>query len=100
VLLLDEPTAHLDVARRLALLELLRELAVRGRSALVVTHDLALVARYANRIAILHEGRIAAEGPPAETLRPELLRVAFGIEAEVLADSRGAPVVVPLAPRR
>ncbi len=100
VLLLDEPTAHLDLCHRLELLELLGALAARGRSALLVSHDLALSARFANRIAILAEGRILAQGPPAEALEPDLIRRAFGVDAEILVDSAGAPVVVARAPRR
>ena len=98
ILLLDEPTAHLDLRRRLELLGMLRQLAAEGRSALVVSHDLALSLRFADRIALLDEGRILAVGPPAETLRPELVRRAFGVEAEVLLAGDGAPVLVPRAP--
>jgi iron complex transport system ATP-binding protein len=100
VLLLDEPTAHLDICRRLELLGLLRALAAEGRSALVVSHDLALAAGFANRVAILEEGRILADGPPGETLQPDVIRRAFGIEAEILTDSAGTPVVVPVVPGR
>lgn len=98
VLLFDEPTAHLDVRRRLALLELVRELAREGRAVLLVSHDLGLVARAADRLALLCDGRVLAAGPPAETLRPDLLRRAFGVEAEILATSDGAPVVAPTRP--
>lgn len=100
VLLLDEPTAHLDLARRLALLELVRALAREGRAALLVTHDLGLAARGGDRVALLSEGRILAAGPPAETLTPELLRRAFAVEAETLRASDGAPVVVVRRPAR
>jgi iron complex transport system ATP-binding protein len=95
VVLLDEPTAHLDVARRLDLLGLVRGLAAEGRAVLVVSHDLGLSARFADRIALLGDGRVLAAGPAAETLAPELLRRAFGVEAEVLVTSDGAPVIVP-----
>lgn len=95
ILLLDEPTAHLDVSRRLQVLELVRELAREGRSALVVSHDLGLAARACDRLALLSEGRILAAGPPAEVLDPALLRRAFGLEAEILRSADGATVVVP-----
>ena len=97
VLLLDEPTAFLDLRHRVEVLELVRAVAREGRSALVVSHDLALVARFCDRLALLAEGRILASGRPAEVLTPELLRRAFGIEAEVLAAPDGTPVVLPRA---
>jgi iron complex transport system ATP-binding protein len=95
ILLLDEPTAHLDVSRRLQVLELVRELAREGRSALVVSHDLGLAARACDRLALLSQGRILAAGSPAEILEPALLRRTFGLEAEILRSADGATVVVP-----
>ena len=62
ILLLDEPTAHLDVSRRLEVLALVRELAREGRSALVVSHDLGVAARECDRVALLSEGRVLAVG--------------------------------------
>jgi iron complex transport system ATP-binding protein len=93
VLLLDEPTAHLDLAHRALVLGCLRELAGEGRAVAVVSHDLA-AAGYANRVAFLAGGRILAAGTPAEVVRPDLLRAAFAVEAQVLATSAG-PVVIP-----
>jgi iron complex transport system ATP-binding protein len=95
VLLLDEPTAHLDLAHRALVLGCLREEARAGRAVLVVSHDLA-AAGYANRVAFLAEGRVLAAGAPAEVVRPELLRAAFGVEARVI-ESPAGPVVVPAA---
>jgi iron complex transport system ATP-binding protein len=92
VLLLDEPTAHLDLAHRALVLGCLRELAREGRAVLAVSHDLA-AARFANRVAFLAEGRLAAAGEPADVLRPETIRAAFGVEAEVLVTPAG-PVVL------
>ena len=95
VLLLDEPTAHLDLAHRVAVLELVREFATDGRSALVVSHDLSLSARSCDRLALIAQGRVRVSGPPAAVLTPETLRDVFGIEAEVVVVSDGAPLVVP-----
>jgi iron complex transport system ATP-binding protein len=95
ILLLDEPVAHLDLAHRLALEELLRALAREGKAALLVSHDLAGAARAADRIALLAGGRVLAEGAPRDALRPELLREAFGVDAQLVETSEG-PVVVPL----
>jgi iron complex transport system ATP-binding protein len=101
LLLLDEPTAFLDLEHRLRVLEVLRERAASGASALVVSHDLTLAARFCDRLALLAEGRILAAGPPAEVLTPLLLRDAFAIEAEILHAADHTPVVHPrqTAPR-
>jgi iron complex transport system ATP-binding protein len=94
ILLLDEPAAHLDLAHRLALEELLRSLAREGRAALLVSHDLAGAARVADRIALLAGGRVLACGAPRDVLRAESMREAFGVEAQLVETSEG-PVVVP-----
>ncbi len=94
ILLLDEATAHLDLARRLELLALLREWAAEGRSALAVSHDLALSLRAADRVALLAEGRIHSQGAPADVITPETLRHVFDIEADVLSHPTG-PLIVP-----
>jgi iron complex transport system ATP-binding protein len=97
VLLLDEPTAHLDLRHRIQVLALVREFAAAGRSALVVSHDLSLAARSCDRLALLAGGGVLASGPPAAVLTPENLRVAFHIEADVVTAPDGAPLVVPRA---
>ena len=97
LILLDEPTAFLDLEHRLAVLAVVRELAARGRGALLVSHDLGLAARFCDRIAILGGGRVLADGPPTRVHSPELLREGFGIEAELLTASDGTP---PLSGRR
>jgi iron complex transport system ATP-binding protein len=97
VLLLDEPTAHLDLAHRALVLGCLQDEARAGRAVLVVSHDLT-AAGYANRVAFLADGRILAAGAPAEVVRPDLLRAAFGVEARVI-DSPAGPVVLPAAAR-
>jgi iron complex transport system ATP-binding protein len=97
VLLLDEPTAHLDLRHRMAVLSLVREFVSRGRSALVVSHDLNLAARAADRMALLAGGKVLALGTPAEVLTPERLRETFAIEAEVLSAPDGVPMVIPRA---
>jgi iron complex transport system ATP-binding protein len=94
VLLLDEPTAHLDLAHRALVLACLRSEARAGRAVLVVSHDLTATG-YANRVAFLADGRILAAGSPAEVVRPDLLRAAFGVETRVI-DSPAGPVVLPV----
>jgi cobalamin transport system ATP-binding protein len=97
VLLLDEPTAHLDLPHQMHVLALARELAAEGRALLAVSHDLSLLARFADRLALLVDGR-ASCGSPEAMLLPERLRAAFGLEAEILRASDGTPVVVPRLP--
>lgn len=98
ILLLDEPTAFLDLRHRIDVLRVVRELARRGRGALVVSHDLALAARACDRLVVLDEGTVVAEGTPGEVVSPEILARAFGIRAEILSARDGAPVVVPDLP--
>ena len=95
VLLLDEPTSHLDLRHRTAVLDRVRRFAEAGGAALVVSHDLTLAARSCDRIALLHDGSLFACGPAAEVLTVENLRVVFDVEADVLQAPDGAPLVVP-----
>jgi iron complex transport system ATP-binding protein len=99
VLLLDEPTAHLDLAHRVAVLDLVRDFARGDRSALVVSHDLSLSARICDRLALLVGGRVLASGPPLEVLTPENLHSAFGVDADVIRAPDGSPLVVPRSAR-
>lgn len=97
VLLLDEPTAFLDLRHRIEVLSVVRGLARAGCSVLVVSHDLGLAARFCDRLALLEEGRVLAAGPPREVLSADNLRRAFGIVATVLTGPDGTPLVVPQA---
>ena len=92
LLLLDEPTAHLDVRHQLDLLARVRALADAGRTVVAAVHDLELAARFADRLWVLDRGRLVADGPPADVLRPALLRDVFGVEAEVEAAPDGVRV--------
>ena len=97
VLLLDEPTSSLDLHHQLELLTLVADLATeREMTVVVAIHDLNLAARFADRVLVLHGGRIAARGTPAEVLTPDLLRTVYRVEAKVLHDDTGIPLVVPL----
>ena len=85
VLLLDEPTAHLDLRHRVAVLEQVRAFVGRGRSALVVSHDLGLAARTCERVALLQRGELWPPlGEPRAVLTPAALREVFGVEADVV----------------
>lgn len=95
VLLLDEPTAALDIGHQETLLATARERAQAGAAVLVVLHDLTLAAAHADRMVLLEQGRVAAEGTPAEVLRPELLSRVYRHPVDVVAHPRsGAPIVL------
>lgn len=98
LVLLDEPTAHLDLGHRTRMLDVLRARALEsGRAVLAVLHDLNLAAVFADRIVLLTAGRVAADGPPREVLTATRIRGAFGAHVTVLDHPEtGAPVVVPL----
>ncbi len=98
LLLLDEPTAFLDLKHRVEVLREVRVFAEAGGAALVVSHDLSLAARSCDRVVLLGGGRIVAEGDPAAVLTPESLREAFGIEAQTFPGPDGQLVVVPELP--
>ena len=77
VLALDEPAAGMGPAERETLLRVLRALAGEGRAVLVVEHDLRLVARAADRVTVLDEGRVIATGTPAEVIAQPAVRRAY-----------------------
>ncbi len=79
VILLDEPTADLDAARRLAVLEAVARLRASGAAVIVATHDFEL-ARSADSVAVLSEGRLVASGPPTGTLSAEVVRATWGVD--------------------
>ena len=85
ILLLDEPTAHLDLQYQVSLLELVRGLAQRDDTAvLIAMHDLNLAARYADRLALLSEGSIKAMGTPRQVLRPDLISKVYHLPVQVV----------------
>lgn len=79
-LLLDEPTANLDAHHQLAILDVLRSEAARGAGVLVTLHDLSLAERWCDRLLLLDEGRVVAEGAPADVLTRERLRDIFHVQ--------------------
>lgn len=90
LLLLDEPTASLDVAHQLEALALVRHFVDAGRAALVALHDLSLAARFCDRVLVLHAGRVHADGPPVQVLNASLVGTVFGVRAEVCRGRDGA----------
>ncbi|WP_306338586.1 ABC transporter ATP-binding protein [Streptomyces sp. KL118A] len=100
LLLLDEPTTYLDISHQVEVLDLVRELNHdRGRTVVVVLHDLNQAARYADHLVAMKTGEVVAEGTPAEVVTEELVRRVFGLECVVVPDPvTGSPLVVPGPP--
>lgn len=97
LLLLDEPTTFLDPAHALAVLMLARRLNhEQGLTVVMALHDLSQAARFADRVVLMHGGRVAADGPPSGVLTAEQIALVFGIEAEVLTTDGGLPVIAPI----
>jgi len=94
VLLADEPTVSLDPRHQLVVMELLRKAVRNGSAVLAVLHDLALAARFADRIAVIYRGRLVADAAPAAALDPARLASVFGVEA-TMVDIGGSTVPVP-----
>ena len=94
VLLLDEPTANLDLYHQHAILRLVRRLAEdRGLAVVAAVHDINLAARYCDQLAVLINGQIVATGPPATTLTRALLAAVFAVDAEIAPESDVAGAV-------
>lgn len=96
-LVLDEPTTFLDVAHEMAIFELLSSLARSGLAVLLVSHQLNLVARFADTIVLLDQGQVAASGAPAEVMNATLLESVYRWPVVITRDPAiGAPALVPL----
>jgi iron complex transport system ATP-binding protein len=96
-LVLDEPTAFLDVGHEMGVFELLHGLARAGRAVLLVSHHLNLVARFADHMVLLHRGGVAAAGPPDAVMRADILERVYEWPLVVTRDPAvGAPALVPL----
>lgn len=95
LLLLDEPTLHLDIGAQVDLLETLRKLAAANRyTAVVVTHDLNLAGQYADQVVLFQKGKCLRVGPPASVLQRELLEQVFQTSLSVELTSSGRPRVI------
>ncbi|WP_394813075.1 ABC transporter ATP-binding protein [Streptomyces boetiae] len=95
-LLLDEPTTFLDLAHQYRLLSLPARLRDGGRTVVAVLHDLSQACRYADHLVAMREGRVVAEGAPADIVDARLIREVFGLPCVVVPDPvTGAPMVLP-----
>lgn len=89
ILLMDEPTLHLDINTQLEALDLIYELSKKsGLTVVIVSHDLPMVAKYCDRIAMIHDHKVMCCGTPEEVLTPENMRIVFSIDAELGYDSK------------
>ena len=101
IVILDEPTVHLDIRHQVEVMDLLADLNTReGRTIIAVLHDLHLAARTLPRIVVLDRGRLVADGPPAEALDADRIRDVFGVDPSVMPEGpwstpRAAPVGTP-----
>lgn len=95
-LIVDEPLAALDPGHQLQLMELLRGEAAEGKLVIAVLHDLAMAARFCDRLILIHRGRLMADGAPAEVLTPRHLDDCYNIRAWT-GEIEGQPVVLPLS---
>lgn len=97
ILLLDEPTASLDLHHQQLVMDVARELAAGGASVLVILHDLNLAAGYADRVGVMRDGQLVAIGTPWQTFTPELLSDVFGCPITVAPHpERDCPLVIPM----
>ncbi|WP_314457108.1 ABC transporter ATP-binding protein [uncultured Microbacterium sp.] len=94
ILLLDEPTTFLDIAHQIELMELLTDLHEQGRTLVAVLHDLNQAARYATHLIAVTDGRVVAEGAPAEIVTAEMVEEVFGLRCVVTPDPvSGTPAI-------
>ncbi|MCQ2085070.1 MAG: ABC transporter ATP-binding protein [archaeon] len=89
ILLMDEPTLHLDVNTQFEALDLVYRLSrERNLTVIIVSHDLPMVARYCDRIAMIHDRKVMCIGTPEEVLTPENMDTVFHVDAELITDSK------------
>ena len=89
ILITDEPTTSLDPRHQLAVMALLANIAHGGAAVLAIVHDLALAARFADRILVMDRGRLVADGAPREVITRERIATVFAVEAEIIESAKG-----------
>lgn len=95
LLLLDEPTSSLDLRHQIDLVETARRRAAGGTAVIAILHDLNLAMRFADRVLLLHRGRLAIDGDRAAAMRPETIRQIFEIDAAIALTDEGVPFLLP-----
>lgn len=97
LLLLDEPTVHLDLRHQVEVMELLRDLAQRdGVTILAVLHDIALATHFFDRLLLLDHGRLVGDGQPIEVLTPSRIRDVFGVDPSLVLGARAGAALAPV----
>ncbi|MFD3167117.1 ABC transporter ATP-binding protein [Herpetosiphon sp. NSE202] len=95
LLLLDEPTAALDLGHQIEVFELIRQLAAEGKTVVMVVHDLASACRYADHLIAMRTGKIIAAGAPKTIVTPELIHQLYGVHCRLIPDPvSGTPIIV------
>jgi iron complex transport system ATP-binding protein len=94
ILIADEPTASLDERHQLIVMDLLQRVAHKGTAVLAIIHDLALAMRFADRVVVMHEGKVAANDAPALALTPNRIAEVFGISVNRVETPDG-PLLIP-----
>lgn len=99
LLMLDEPTSSLDLKHQIALVETSKQRARNGTAVIAVLHDLNLAIRFADRILVMSDGAIAADGTPRETITSDVLRRVFHIDVAIAQSENGMPFLLPQSMR-
>jgi iron complex transport system ATP-binding protein len=94
LVLADEPVAALDPLHAHNTMAVLKSFCARGGAALVTLHEISLAARYADRVALLVDGRIVGDGPPAEILTPQAMAASYGVRAETRTSPTGLSIEI------
>ncbi|WP_313614196.1 ABC transporter ATP-binding protein [Agrobacterium sp.] len=95
-LLLDEPTTFLDIAHQIEMLDIVGDLNHQGRTIVAVLHDINHACRYATHLIAMKDGRIVAEGKPADIVTAQMIQDVFGLHAVIIDDPiTGTPMIVP-----
>ena len=94
VMLVDEPSAHLDLKYKLESMEYLRSLLANGISIIVASHDINLLVKYCDKVIILSDGEIVAYGDPKDVITEDLIRQVYGVEAEIMRNN-GSIFIIP-----
>ena len=96
ILLMDEPTANLDILHQLKVLDLVRRLVADGLTAVAAIHDLNMAARYCDKLVLLNKGHVLAEGSPADVLTPDTIESVFGVHSAVYRDPTTGALAISL----
>ena len=99
IILVDEPTAFLDLKHKLEVMEILRKLVVEdNKTVIAALHDLELAAKYSDKIILLHKGRIISTGRPEEVLTEENIKKTYGVDVKIVKDAELGLIIIPIKP--